>query len=149
MRTTLTILVFASLISAAGCADSTADEQPAPSDAAIETTTEQPAHHVVDVVLTEYAFEASQDTFEVGAPYIFRLVNEGSVAHEWALVPRGDANEDALLIEVEEDELPVGGSYEVEFTFSEAGEFDFACFMEEPVSHDAAGMRIPVVAVGR
>lgn len=94
----------------------------------------------VTVRLYDYGFEASQDTFTAGQPYRFVLTNEGTVAHEWAVVPRGAETEEVALTEVEEDELPPGAEHEVVFTFPEPGAYDFSCYLEAPVDHHDAGM---------
>ncbi|MDX1439404.1 MAG: cupredoxin domain-containing protein [Rubricoccaceae bacterium] len=140
----LFIVVLCGLFTA--CTNSDASQQDHAASA-IETSTAEPAINRVDIALKEYAYEISRDTFIVGTPYTFYLRNDGVVAHEWAVVPRGAVDEEGLLIEVEEDELAPGAAYTAEFTFPEAGEYDFVCFMEEPVSHDASGMRLPVTVI--
>ncbi|PSQ79402.1 MAG: hypothetical protein BRD37_00160 [Bacteroidetes bacterium QH_8_67_23] len=109
-------------------------------------SSEAPAD-TVQVTLSSYAFEAARDTFVAGRPYRFVLENEADIAHEWAVVPRGDTTEANVLTEVEKDELPAGGSHAVTFAFPEAGAYDFACYMTEPVSHYDAGMVAPVTVV--
>jgi uncharacterized cupredoxin-like copper-binding protein len=106
-----------------------------------------PPADTVRVELSSYAFETARDTFVAGRPYRFVLENEADIAHEWAVVPRGDTSEANLLTEVEEDDLPPGGRHAVTFTFPQPGAYDFACYMEEPGSHYAAGMVEPVTVV--
>ena len=95
----------------------------------------------VAVTLSEFQFASSGSTFKVGVPYRFVLRNTGSVAHEWAVVPRGATDEAALLIEVEEEELPPGATVVQTFTFPEPGEYDFACYM---AGHYESGMKLPI-----
>lgn len=95
----------------------------------------------VQVALSEFRFESSRASFEAGKPYRFVLENRGSVAHEWAVVPRGRRDESDVLIEVEEGELPPSAMVTQEFTFPRAGEYDFACFVP---GHYEAGMVLPV-----
>lgn len=116
-----------SLLSAAACARTGEADTPGPRE--------------VRVTLSEFAFATSDTVFEAGVPYRFVLVNEGAAAHEWAVVPRGDADEGNLLFEVEEEDLPAGATYTAEFTFPEAGEYDFACYMP---GHYDGGMVLPV-----
>jgi uncharacterized cupredoxin-like copper-binding protein len=95
----------------------------------------------VAVTLSEFAFAASSRTFKAGIPYRFVLRNTGTVAHEWAVVPRGATDEAGLLIEVEEEELPPGATVAQAFTFPAPGEYDFACFM---AGHYESGMKLPI-----
>lgn len=102
---------------------------------------EADAPREVTVTMSEFAFSASETEFVAGVPYRFVLRNEGSAPHEWAVVPRGDADESRLLVEVEEEDLPPGATVVHELTFPEAGEYDFACFM---AGHYEGGMVLPV-----
>jgi uncharacterized cupredoxin-like copper-binding protein len=95
----------------------------------------------VTVTMGEFYFQTTDSIFEAGVPYRFVLRNEGQMPHEWAVVPRGDADESRLLFEVEEDDLPPGATVTREFTFHEAGEYDFACYMP---GHYEGGMILPV-----
>ncbi len=89
----------------------------------------------------EFHFETTDTIFEAGVPYRFVLRNEGQMAHEWAVVPRGDSDESRLLFEVEEDDLPAGATVTRVFTFPEAGDYDFSCYMP---GHYEGGMVLPV-----
>lgn len=95
----------------------------------------------VAVTLSEWDFNSSQKTFTAGTPYRFVLRNVGTVAHEWAVVPRGATDESQVLVEVEEDDLPPGARVTELFTFPKPGEYDFACFIS---GHYEAGMKLPV-----
>jgi uncharacterized cupredoxin-like copper-binding protein len=95
----------------------------------------------VTVTMSEFDFASSQTTFAAGTPYRFVLRNVGAAEHEWAVVPRGAVNEQQVLTEVEEDDLPPGATVTAEFTFPRAGEYDFACFVP---GHFEAGMKLPV-----
>jgi uncharacterized cupredoxin-like copper-binding protein len=123
------VLLAAALVSIAIPACSREDRQGA-----------EAVHHVT-VTLNEFRFETSDSVFVAGVPYRFTLVNAGALPHEWAVVPRGAPDERDLLFEVEEEELPPGATVTREFTFPEAGEFDFACFMP---GHYEGGMVLPV-----
>lgn len=98
----------------------------------------------VTVTMGDFWFEASESVFQAGVPYRFVLRNEGRLAHELAVVPRGDEDEGNLLFEVEEDDLPAGATITREFIFPAAGEYDFACFIS---GHYEGGMVIPVQVV--
>ena len=95
----------------------------------------------VSVTLSEFQFASSSTTFKAGTPYRFVLRNTGSIAHEWAVVPRGATDESGLLIEVEEEDLPAGATVVQTFTFPEPGNYDFACYM---AGHYESGMKLPI-----
>ncbi|HWV57252.1 MAG TPA: cupredoxin domain-containing protein [Longimicrobiales bacterium] len=104
---------------------------------------EQPRE--VDVVMTDFRFTISDTVFVAGVEYRFVLRNTGQEPHEWAVVPRGEVDEENLLVEVEEEDLPPGATLVFEYTFPEAGEYDFACFMP---GHYEAGMVMPIRVIG-
>lgn len=95
----------------------------------------------VRVTMGEMFFTTSDTVFEAGVPYRFVLENRGQVAHEWAVVPRGEPDESRLLFEVEEEELQPGATVEREFVFSEPGDYDFSCFLP---GHLEGNMVLPV-----
>ena len=101
----------------------------------------------VRVYLLSYSFEVERDTFVAGQPYRFVFENRALIEHEWAVVPRGTRAEEAILIEVEGEDLPAGATAEATFRFPEPGAYDFACFLKEPADHYELGMVYPVVAV--
>ena len=142
------LLLLALVIAVTGCQASDTDSTDMASDstdvqAATDTSTSVP----VAVELLSYGFETERDTFVVGQPYEFTLNNSTAVEHEWVLVPRGAETEDNMLIEVEGDDLPPDSEATITYTFEEAGEYDFACYLEEPADHYEQGMVHPVVAV--
>lgn len=147
MRASAFLLIPLLALSLSACSDPQSAEEVAPpvQIAAPDTLAEN--ENLVEVHLSEYQFDVARDSFVVGVPYTFHLMNHGTVAHEWAVVPHGSETEDVLFVEVEEDDLPPGASFRISFTFPEAGAYDFVCFMEEPVSHAASGMRFPVTVV--
>lgn len=95
----------------------------------------------VAVTMSEFAFASSSQTFQAGVPYRFVLRNTGSLPHEWAVVPSGARDESALLIEVEEEDLPPGATVVQTFTFPAPGNYDFSCFM---AGHYDSGMKLPI-----
>ncbi|PSQ98850.1 MAG: hypothetical protein BRD48_05710 [Bacteroidetes bacterium QS_9_68_14] len=138
------LILPALLLSASGLAACSPSSDGAASAAG---ATDASAADTVQVTLSSYAFRAARDTFVAGRPYRFVLENDADIAHEWAVVPRGDTTEANVLTEVEKGNLPAGGRHAVTFTFPEAGAYDFACYMEEPGSHYQAGMVEPVTVV--
>ncbi|MCF6278307.1 MAG: hypothetical protein L3J16_06120 [Anaerolineales bacterium] len=125
----------------------------------------------VQVTLTEFAFEASQTTFEVGVPYRFTVTNSGMLPHEMMIIPKLDEsitgisadggdpgammdndNEGELmeiidgyaLVVVEEDDLGAGATATFDYTFTEPaelGQLEFACYVP---GHYEAGMSLPI-----
>ena len=103
----------------------------------------------VNVTLDEFGYETSRDTFIVGQPYRFNLVNKGDIAHEWVIVPRGINDEEAGIIEVMENQLPPESQQTVSYTFLRPGSYDFACFIPGPPGHYEAGMVHPIEVLPR
>ena len=103
----------------------------------------------VEVKLNEYGYETSRDTFRVGQPYRFNLVNNGDIAHEWVIVPRGINDEEAGIIEVMENQLPPGSQKTISYTFLRPGSYDFACFLPGPPGHYKSGMVHPIEVLPR
>lgn len=120
-----TVAAVGLLLSACAGADAAAEEEP----------------RQVRITMGEMYFTATDTLFEVGVPYRFVLENRGRMAHEWAVVPRGEPDESNLLFEVEEDELPPGAVVEREFVFSEPGEYDISCFLP---GHHEGNMILPI-----
>lgn len=147
MRTSIPIMVIVLAMPLSSCRDSRSAGASTSEGSVAASPTSSETERVVSIGLHEYRFEVTPDTFLVGVPYEFRLANDGAIAHEWAIVPRGDSTEDRLLFEVEDDDLPAGASYRASFTFAAPGNYDFVCFMDEPVSHAASGMRSPITVV--
>ncbi|NOY98436.1 MAG: hypothetical protein GXP40_04395 [Chloroflexi bacterium] len=107
----------------------------------------------VQVTLTEFAFESSITTFEVGVPYRFVITNKGAIPHELMIIPKldksaSDADMEAIdelaLAVVEEDELPAGATATLDYTFTEpadSGKLEFACYLP---GHYESGMYLPI-----
>jgi uncharacterized cupredoxin-like copper-binding protein len=95
----------------------------------------------VQVSLSEFKIESPQTTFTTGTPYRFVIKNEGTISHAWAIMPRGQIDVSQALIQVGEDELPPGATVTREFTFTQAGDFEFACHVP---GHYEAGMFLPI-----
>jgi len=95
----------------------------------------------VQIALSEFKIESTQTTFTVGTPYRFVIKNGGKTLQDWAVMPRGATDESQALIQVDEDELPPGATVTREFTFTQAGDFEFACHV---AGHYEAGMLLPI-----
>jgi uncharacterized cupredoxin-like copper-binding protein len=95
----------------------------------------------VQITLSEFKIASPQTTFATGTPYRFVIKNEGTIAHDWAIMPRGETNASQALVQVDEEELPAGATVTREFTFTAAGDFEFACHVP---GHYEAGMLLPI-----
>jgi uncharacterized cupredoxin-like copper-binding protein len=108
----------------------------------------------VDVTLTDFGIESSLTTFEAGKTYHFTITNKGAIPHEFVIAEplvggtvHGTDMEmmhEGLIVEVEEDELPVGATVTVDATFPAHvpdKELEFACHTE---GHYEAGMKFPI-----
>jgi uncharacterized cupredoxin-like copper-binding protein len=97
----------------------------------------------VQLTLSEFKIESPQTTFTTNTPYRFVIKNEGAISHDWAIMPRGETDTSQALVQVDEDELPPGATVAREFTFTQAGDFEFACRVP---GHYEAGMLLPITA---
>jgi uncharacterized cupredoxin-like copper-binding protein len=105
----------------------------------------------VDVALTDFGFESSLTSFQVGTPYHFVVTNKGNVPHEIMIVKPVEAGMmdmeemDAMaLAHIEGEDLPVGATAPMDYTFTEPaqlGALEFACHIE---GHYEQGMKLPI-----
>jgi uncharacterized cupredoxin-like copper-binding protein len=95
----------------------------------------------VQITLSEFSIESSLTTFTTGTRYRFVIKNAGVIPHEWAIMPRGEKDDTKALIEVEQAKLPKDASLSREFTFTQAGNLEFACHVP---GHWEAGMKLPI-----
>ena len=105
---------------------------PAPSD----STT-------IDVSLSEFTIMVSQTEFKVGVEYTFNVTNDGQYQHQFVIEKAGD-NYKALEAggkEAEIEPFDAGKTETLTWTFTEAGNYQFACHV---MSHYAMGMAVTV-----
>ena len=106
----------------------------------------------VKVTLTDFKIESSLNTFNVGVPYHFIITNEGEDEHELMIMEPMMAGtemsmeqmDEMALAVVEEDDLPPGATYTLDYTFTEpapAGSLEFSCHIQ---GHYEAGMLLPI-----
>jgi uncharacterized cupredoxin-like copper-binding protein len=79
--------------------------------------------------------------FSVGTPYHFVIKNTGAVAHDWAIMPRGDLDVSHALISVQSTELAPGTTVTRDYTFTQPGDLEFACHV---TGHYEAGMHTAI-----
>jgi uncharacterized cupredoxin-like copper-binding protein len=106
----------------------------------------------VNVTTTDFAFESSQTSFEVGVPYHFVVTNDGTVAHEFMIMEpmQGEGMDmeemdELALVVIEEEDLEPGQTASADYTFEQAypeGTLELACHVP---GHYENGMRLGLV----
>lgn len=102
-----------------------------------------PAPVEVQITATEFKFDSSLTTFAVGTPYHFVITNKGTVGHDWMIIAQGEKDETKSVVEVEDSDLQPGKAVTKDFTFTQAGNYEFACHVE---GHYESGMVLRIVA---
>ena len=95
----------------------------------------------VTVTLTEFKVDSSLATFTQGTAYHFTIKNAGKVPHEWLIINPGDTNAANSIFGVKQDQLLAGATVTVDYTFTKAGSFEFACLLP---GHYEQGMHTAV-----
>jgi len=104
----------------------------------------------VNVTLADNTIDASMTTFQVGVPYTFVITNKGRHAHNFNINPPVsvagslDAALSSALLAVPQEQLGVGKTATVEFTFpdSAAGQLlEFSCLIRQ---HYEDGMHVDI-----
>jgi uncharacterized cupredoxin-like copper-binding protein len=105
----------------------------------------------VTVTETEFKIEASMTTFQVGVPYHFIVTNNGTVNHEFDIMPPEPADTPETQVQAEalarltQEKLPPGTTATLDYTFTQAypaGSLEFACHVP---GHYDAGMHTPII----
>jgi uncharacterized cupredoxin-like copper-binding protein len=104
----------------------------------------------VDITLADNTIETNMTSFQVGVPYTFVITNTGRHAHNFNINPpvsvAGSLDQalDSALLVVPQEQLGVGQSTTVEFTFPEtaAGQLlEFSCLIRR---HYEDGMKVDI-----
>jgi hypothetical protein len=104
----------------------------------------------VTVTLTEFKIASSLDTFQVNVPYHFVVTNQGSVEHEFYIMPPESAQitqdqvKQEALAGIPAAQLQPGQTATLDYTFTKAatpGTLEFACHLP---AHYEAGMNLPI-----
>src|SRR5215208_3769321 len=150
------VLIAMFLVAACSSPTATATQAPAqPAATEVPTqsgATEAPAAsgNQVTVTLADNTIDASTTTFQVGVPYTFVITNSGRHAHNLNINPPVsvagslDAALTSALVVVPQEQLGVGQTATVEFTFpdSVAGQLlEFSCLIRR---HYEDGMHIDI-----
>jgi uncharacterized cupredoxin-like copper-binding protein len=105
----------------------------------------------VTVTLTDFKIDSSITTFKVGVPYHFTITNNGSVNHEFDVMPpmSDPVSPETVLADsvahVNQDQLNPGATATLDYTFTKAypaGTLEFACHLP---GHYEAGMHTGIV----
>jgi uncharacterized cupredoxin-like copper-binding protein len=104
----------------------------------------------VQVTLSDFTIDSSLTTFSVGVPYHFIIVNKGSVAHEFYIMPpadpsTADSKKSQAVVAVTQNDLAAGATKTVDYTFTAAapeGTLEMSCHIS---GHYEAGMHVPIV----
>jgi uncharacterized cupredoxin-like copper-binding protein len=93
----------------------------------------------VKVTLAEFSVVAQPASAPAGTPIIFTITNTGTLLHELVLEPSdgGDAPLEANGVESEAEDIEPGQTVTLEWTVTEPGEYQLACYVE---GHFEAGM---------
>jgi len=126
----------------------TASPSASPTTSSMATPTTEPV--CVGVIEGNFYVRPQRTTFQVGQPYVFAVGNEGQEVHEFVIEPAG-ADDAPLEAEVngeeresEIEDIAPGETAELEWTFTEPGRYQFACYVP---GHFEAGMVIEVEVV--
>lgn len=157
--TPLSIVVLIMFLATACASSTTASTQAPVQPAATEVvpTESVPAETApadtgtqVDITLADNTIDASQTEFQVGVPYTFVITNSGRHAHNFIINPPVsvagslEAALNSALLAVPQEQLPVGATVTVEYTFpdSAAGQLlEFSCLIRK---HYEDGMKLDI-----
>ncbi len=151
------IVLFIFFVAACSGQVSTATQAPvqptateAPSQAAATEAPATGSGTQVNITLADNTIDASTTTFQVGVPYTFVIKNTGRHAHNFIINPPVsiagslEAALNSALLAVPQEQLPVGATVTVEYTFSDsaAGQLlEFSCLIRK---HYEDGMRLDI-----
>lgn len=123
---------------AANDADGNTSERSA--ESCVNTVAATTVNVTINSTGTGYAFTSSMDTFSVGYTYSFVITNNNSVLHEWMIMPRGSLDETQALVMA--DAIPPGATVTQEYTFTQVGEYEYACHI---TNHYALGLHLDII----
>ncbi len=104
----------------------------------------------VNVNLTEFKIESSVTSFKVGVPYHFIVTNNGSVPHEFNIMPpesgplTTDQVKQMALVQIGQSDLAAGVTAILDYTFTQEypqGMLELTCHLP---GHYEAGMHVPI-----
>jgi uncharacterized cupredoxin-like copper-binding protein len=104
----------------------------------------------VQVTLSDFKIQSSLTDFQSGVAYHFTIKNDGSVAHEFRIIPPMSSQStqeqitSATLAYVDQSQLQPGQTATLDYTFTQAypaGQLEFACHLP---GHYDAGMHLGI-----
>jgi uncharacterized cupredoxin-like copper-binding protein len=104
----------------------------------------------VEITLDDNTISSSLTTFQAGAPYSFVITNTGAHEHNFniaepvAVTGSLNASLEQALLAMAKDELPIGDTVTVEFTFPESAvgmQLEFSCLIRR---HYDDNMRLAI-----
>jgi uncharacterized cupredoxin-like copper-binding protein len=95
----------------------------------------------VQITLSDFKIESPQTTFTTDKPYRFVIKNEGTLPHDWAIMPRGESDTGRALIQIDESQLQPGAIVTEELAFAQTGDFEFASYIP---GHYEGSMLLPI-----
>jgi predicted lipoprotein with Yx(FWY)xxD motif/uncharacterized cupredoxin-like copper-binding protein len=100
----------------------------------------------VDVTLIDGSISASATTFTVGQKYTFKVMNMGTLPHQFYIEKAGAVDQPLKSDSGESDidTFDAGKTMTLEFTFTEPGIYQFACHVP---GHYPAGMALTIMVV--
>jgi uncharacterized cupredoxin-like copper-binding protein len=159
-RISLVFVIALALLSVTACGSATSaatqppTEVPATQPPTQAAATEAPATSgnatQVEVTLADNTIKSSLTSFQVGVPYTFVITNTGRHAHNFIINPPVsvagslEAALNSALLAVPQEQLPVGATVTVEYTFpdSAAGQLlEFSCLIRK---HYEDGMKLDI-----
>jgi uncharacterized cupredoxin-like copper-binding protein len=143
-------VIVAAILSATACGSSAA--QPAPAIPATSQVASSAAGGgtQVEVTLADNTIDSTLTTFQAGVPYTFVIRNNGRHAHNFnisqpvSVTGSIDASLAGALLDVKQNQLPVGGGTTVTYTFPDSAvgmQLEFSCLI---VRHYEDGMRLAI-----
>jgi len=116
----------------------------------------------VDVILSDFKITPTLTTFRTGVAYRFNVRNDGALAHQFRIMPRGDTaamiaqigqgatmaadhRHPGELLTLLEDKLGAKATVTQNMVFLEPGEFEISCHV---TGHAEAGMVLPITVEG-
>ncbi len=122
----------------------------APSQPSVAGTLSAPSGSQVIVTLNDNTITASKATFQAGVKYTFVITNSGRHAHNFNINPPVsvvgslDTALAKALLSVPQEQLAVGASSTVEYTFPDSAvgqQLEFSCLIKR---HYEDGMRLAI-----
>lgn len=130
----LALPVVAALALAA-CTSGAAPASTTPASSAPASST---SRRVIEIEATDnLKFEPAQVAIKVGETVIFRVKNSGAIPHKFMVGPKQAVDAASAEGTAELEDIQGGQTKDLEFTFANAGTFEFACHVP---GHFEAGM---------